>query len=168
MKTLKLGIIGGGLMGREMASAIGRWHALLDAPVRLELTAVCDLVDKVRDWFRAIPSVRVLTADHRELLASDVDVVYVAVPHSLHESLYLDVINAGKSLFAEKPFGVDLKAARAIRDAAEEAGVFVRCSSEFPFLPGVQPAMCKAAPSAACSKSAAASITQATSIRSSP
>ena len=46
MKTLRLGIIGGGLMGREMASAIGRWCALTDAPVQLELTAICDLADR--------------------------------------------------------------------------------------------------------------------------
>jgi predicted dehydrogenase len=141
MKTLKLGIIGGGLMGREMASAIGRWCALTDAPVRLELTAVCDLVEKVREWFRAIPSVTLLTDDHSELLASDVDVVYVAVPHHLHESLYLDVLRAGKDLFAEKPFGIDLAAARKIRDTAKELGRFVRCSGEFPFLPGVQKAV---------------------------
>jgi predicted dehydrogenase len=140
MKTLKIGVIGGGLMGREMASAIGRWAALTDAPVRLELTAVCDLVEKVRDWFSAVPSVKLLTADHSELLASDVDIVYVAVPHHLHEALYLDVLNAGKSLFAEKPFGIDLNAARAIRDTAQELGRFVRCSSEFPFLPAVQKA----------------------------
>ena len=128
-------------MGREMASAIGRWCALTDAPVRLELTAVCDLVEKVRDWFRAIPSVTLLTADHKELLASDVDVVYVAVPHHLHESLYLDVLRAGKDLFAEKPFGIDLAAARKIRDTANELGRFIRCSGEFPFLPGVQKAV---------------------------
>ncbi len=140
MKTLKLGVIGGGLMGREMASAIGRWAALTDAPVRLELTAVCDLVDKVRNWFSGIPTVKLLTADHKELLASDVDVVYVAVPHHLHRDLYLDVLQAGKSLFAEKPFGVDLEAAREIRATANELGRFVRCSSEFPFLPAVQKA----------------------------
>ena len=138
MKTLKVGIIGGGLMGREVASAIGRWFALLDFPVRLELTAVCDLVDKTRDWFRQIPTVRLATADHQELLRSDVDFVYVAVPHHLHEPLYLDVLRAGKDLLAEKPFGIDLAAARRIRDAANELGRFVRCSSEFPFLPGVQ------------------------------
>jgi predicted dehydrogenase len=141
MKILKLGIIGGGLMGREMASAIGRWCALSDATVRLELTAVCDLVEKVREWFRAIPSVKLLTADHKELLASDVDIVYVAVPHHLHESLYLDVLNAGKDLFAEKPFGIDLAAARKIRDTANALGRFVRCSSELPFFPGAQKAI---------------------------
>jgi predicted dehydrogenase len=65
-------------------------------------------------------------------------VVYVAVPHHLHESLYLDVLRAGKDLFAEKPFGVDLRAARSIRDEANRLGRFVRVSSEFPFLPGAQ------------------------------
>ena len=139
MNTLRLGIIGGGLMGREMASALGRWCALVDFPVHMELVAVCDLVEKTREWFRQIPSVKLLTADHRELLASsEVDVVYVAVPHHLHETLYLDVLRAGKDLFAEKPFGIDLAAAENIRAAAAEHGRFVRCSSEFPFLPGVQ------------------------------
>jgi hypothetical protein len=112
MKTLKVGVIGGGLMGREVASAIGRWCALLDFPVKLELTAVCDLVEKTREWFRQIPTVSLLTADHRELLASDLDFVYVAVPHHLHLDLYLDVLRAGKDLLAEKPFGIDLAAAQ--------------------------------------------------------
>lgn len=138
MKTLKIGVIGGGLMGREVASAIGRWCALTDFPVKLELTAVCDLVEKTREWFRQIPTVKLLTASHKELLASDVDIVYVAVPHHLHEALYLDVLRAGKDLFAEKPFGIDLGAARRIREAADDLGRFLRCSSEFPFLPGVQ------------------------------
>jgi len=136
---VRIGIIGGGLMGREVASALGRWFALENFPVRAEITAVCDLAAKQRDWFRQIPSVKLLTADYAELLASpEVDVVYVAVPHQLHEAIYLDVLKAGKDLLAEKPFGIDLAAARAIAAAARESGRFVRCSSEFPFLPGAQ------------------------------
>ena len=138
MSTVKIGIIGGGLMGREVASALARWFVLDGFPVKAELTAVCDLAEKQREWFRQIPKVRLLTADYHELLASDVDVVYVAVPHNLHQTIYLDVLKAGKDLFAEKPFGIDLEAARAIAAAAKESGRFVRCSSEFPFLPGVQ------------------------------
>jgi len=138
-KTLRLGIIGGGLMGRELASAVSRWCALEDVGVGCELTAVCDLQPTVRDWFTRIPSVKLLTGDHRELLASpDVDAVYVAVPHNLHERLYLDTMEAGKDLLAEKPFGIDLAAARTIAAKAKELGRFVRCSSEFPFLPGAQ------------------------------
>jgi predicted dehydrogenase len=136
---VRIGIIGGGLMGREAASAFGRWFALENFPVRAELTAVCDLQPALLEWFRAVPTVKLFTADHRALLASpDVDVVYVAVPHHLHEALYLDTLRAGKDLLAEKPFGLDLAAARRIRDEATRLGRFVRVSSEFPFLPGAQ------------------------------
>jgi len=126
-------------MGREMASAVSRWCALEDVGVGCEITAVCDLAPAARNWFGRLPSLRLSTADHRELLAcTDVDAVYVAVPHQLHEKIYLDVLEAGKDLLAEKPFGIDLAAARNIATRAKELGRFVRCSSEFPFLPGAQ------------------------------
>jgi predicted dehydrogenase len=139
---MRVGIIGGGLMGREAASCFGRWFALQNFPVRAELTAVCDLRDDLLEWFGQVPTVQLRTRDHAELLASkNVDVVYVAVPHNLHEQLYCDVLAAGKDLLAEKPFGIDLPAARRIRDAAQASGRFVRCSSEFPFAPGAQRAI---------------------------
>jgi len=140
--AVNIGIIGGGLMGREVASALARWFVLEGFPVQARLTAVCDLKENQREWFRQIPTVSLLTADYHELLASpEVDVVYVAVPHNLHETIYLDVLKAGKDLLAEKPFGIDLTAARNIAEAARASGRFVRCSSEFPFLPGAQRAV---------------------------
>jgi predicted dehydrogenase len=138
MSMVKVGIIGGGLMGREAASAFGRWFVLQDYPVQVTLTAVCDLNEDVLAWYERVPSVALRTRQIEELLASDVDVVYVAVPHHLHEDVYLKVLNAGKDLLAEKPFGIDLAAAERIAAAARETGRFVRCSSEFPFLPGPQ------------------------------
>jgi predicted dehydrogenase len=138
-EKMRVGIIGGGLMGREAASAFGRWFVLENFPVQAELVAVCDLQEKLLDWFKQVPTVKLLTKDHSELLRSpEVDVVYVAVPHNLHEKMYLDVLNAGKDLLAEKPFGIDLQAAHTISDAIKRSGRFVRCSSEFPFLPGPQ------------------------------
>lgn len=133
---VRVAVIGAGLMGREVASAFGRWFALLDCPVRPELTAVCDVNPKALEWFRQVPTVRHFDSDYRALLARpDVDVAYVALPHDLHEAAYLEVIRAGKDLFAEKPFGIDLAAARRVRDEAARLGRFVRVSSEFPFLP---------------------------------
>ena len=85
--VMRVGIIGGGLMGREAASAFGRWFVFdrEKVPVRVELTAVCDLQPSLLEWFKGVPGVRLLTRDHRELMASaDVDVVYVAVPHNLN------------------------------------------------------------------------------------
>ena len=40
-----VGVIGGGLMGREVASALGRWFVLDGFPVEARLIAVCDLVE---------------------------------------------------------------------------------------------------------------------------
>ena len=108
MKDITVGIIGGGLMGREMASAFSRWCALADMTVRPVLKAVADLNPETLSWFERIPSVTQLTASYHELLANpEIDVVYVAVPHNLHETIYKDVLAAGKDLLAEKPFGID-------------------------------------------------------------
>lgn len=126
-------------MGRETASAFGRWFVLNDFPVKAELVAVCDVNEKVLSWYKQVPTVKQLTANYRELLANkEIDVVYVALPHHLHLEFYLEVLRAGKDLLGEKPFGIDLEAAITIKREADKLGRFVRCSSEMPFLPGPQ------------------------------
>lgn len=139
MKKLNVGIIGGGLMGKEAASSFGRWFVLNDFPVKVQLHAVCDINEDVLSWYKNIPSVELLTTNYKELLNLDtLDIIYVALPHNLHNEFYLEVLESGKDLLAEKPFGIDLEAALAIKEKAEELGRFVRCSSEMPFLPGPQ------------------------------
>ena len=99
-QRVRVGIIGGGLMGKEIAAAIARWPALVDHPVRPVLTAVCDINPEALAWFDRIDTVTTKVTDYRELLASsDVDVVYVAVRHDLHEQIYVDTVRAGKDLF---------------------------------------------------------------------
>ena len=141
MRTVRFGIIGCGLIGREFASAAARWCHLLDIDVRPEIVAVCDTDEPAMAWFREnIPSVAQFTADCTEILANDkVEAVYCAVPHNLHQHLYIDIISAGKHLMGEKPFGIDKPANDAILAAASvRPDVFVRCSSEYPFVPAMQ------------------------------
>lgn len=142
-ERVNVGIIGGGLMGREIAAAIRRWPALIDHPADPHLVAVCDINPAALEWFDRIDTVRLKTTDYRELLADpEVDVVYIAVRHDLHEQLYVDTIRSGKALLAEKPFGIDGAAADAVvRAIGETAGAFVRVSSEMPFFPGAQMAI---------------------------
>ncbi len=126
-------------MGREFASAAARWLALLDHPARPEIVHVADPSSAARDWFSGALGVRT-SADYRALLDDpQVEAVYAAVPHHLHERVYLDALRAGKHLMAEKPFGIDLAAAeRIVAEVAARPGQLVRCSSEFPFFPAVQ------------------------------
>lgn len=138
-KIIRFGIIGGGLMGREFASAAARWCHLLDQDVQPQIVAVCDPAPAATAWFTDnVPSVKFVTTDYRELLArDDVDAVYAAVPHNLHAQVYVDVIKAGKALLGEKPFGIDQPANAAIlRAMKERPEVLVCCSSEIPFYPG--------------------------------
>jgi predicted dehydrogenase len=141
MKRISFGIIGCGLMGREFASAAARWCHLTEMDVRPEIVAICDTNPKLFAWYRDnFPAIRQATGDYRELLANrEVEAVYCAVPHSLHQELYCAAITAGKHLLGEKPFGIDRTANDAILACiAAHPGVFVRCSSEFPFFPAVQ------------------------------
>jgi predicted dehydrogenase len=137
-KPVRFGLIGAGLMGREFASATARWAHLLDMDVLPRIVGVCDTNPAALAWFTENFQPRIVTADYHALLDSaEVDAIYCAVPHNLHAQVYCDVIEAGKHLLGEKPFGIDLEANRRILAACRaHPEVFVRCSSEIPFFPG--------------------------------
>lgn len=140
-KELRFGIIGLGLMGREFASAAARWCHLLDLAFEPKITAICDINDKLFDWFEShFDTIRVKSKDYHDLLSSDqVDAIYCAVPHHLHQGIYIDIILAGKHLLGEKPFGIDLAANEAITEVIRQhPKVIVACSSEFPFFPAAR------------------------------
>jgi predicted dehydrogenase len=141
MRTVRFGIIGCGLMGREFASATARWCHLIEPVARPELVAVCDTNPALLPWYREhFLNLRQFTSDYRALLANrDVEAVYVAVPHHLHQQIYCAAIRAGKHLMGEKPFGIDRRACQAIHAAAcRHPQQLVRCSSESPFFPAMQ------------------------------
>ncbi len=138
-KEIRFGVIGCGLMGREFASAAARWLHLLNLEFEPKIVAVCDANPAAMDWFKDnVPSVTTASTDYRTLLNDrNIDAIYCAVPHNLHQELYVDIVNSGKHLLGEKPFGIDIKANDAINAAiAANPDVVVRCSSEFPFYPG--------------------------------
>lgn len=139
-KKYRVGIIGGGLMGKEFASAAARWcHVLEDAPAPV-VTAISDPSPKAREWFEQFPTLKYSVEDYHELLdKEDIDVIYCAIPHNLHAQVYTDIIRAKKHLMGEKPFGMDYEANEKIMAAIREnPDVFVRCSSQHPFYPACQ------------------------------
>ena len=138
-------MIGCGLMGREFASALARWCHVPEMPARPELVAICDrfeseAADLARWYTENFSSIHQVTSDYKELLANpEVEAVYCAVPHHLHQEFYCAVLEAGKHLMGEKPFGIDQPANGAILAAlSKHPELLVRCSSEFPFFPAVQ------------------------------
>lgn len=141
MKTMKFGIIGCGLMGREFASATLRWNHLQEDIIKPEIIGVCDSNTVAYEWFdKAFPNIKYHFTDYHDLLAcDDIEAIYCAVPHVIHEKVYSDIINAGKHLMGEKPFGMDKNQNEGILQALKNhPEVFCRCASEFPFFPACQ------------------------------
>lgn len=139
---VRIGVIGGGLMGRELVAVCGRWMHLVDHPAKPRVTAIADPNPAARAWFEANCDIDVSTDHWRDLIDDpSIDVLYIAVPHNLHEEIYVAAAAAGRDFLGEKPFGIDLAAAERIVAAVRASSGFVRVSSEMPFFPGAQRAI---------------------------
>src|SRR6516165_1490303 len=96
-RVVGFGLVGGGLMGREFASAAARWAHLAPIGVRPRLVHVCDPSPQALAWYEQLDPAPRLTSDLADVLADDqVEAVYCAVPHHLHEEIYVAVLEAGK------------------------------------------------------------------------
>lgn len=140
-KKIKFGIIGCGLMGKEFGSAASRWCHLAEDVAIPEIVGICDFNENALKWFSDhFDTIKYVTSDYKELLnKEDIDAIYCALPHNLHGDVYTDIINAGKHLLGEKPFGIDINANKKIMEAINKnTDVVVRCASEFPFYPACQ------------------------------
>jgi predicted dehydrogenase len=143
MRTVRFGVIGLGLMGKEFASAASRWCHLTGMDIRPEIVSICDadISESKTGWFISnFPSVKQVTKDYREVMSNPgIEALYIAVPHNLHAEIYIAAIESGKHFLGEKPFGIDKTANDAIMEKLKSnPGIFARCSSEFPFFPAVQ------------------------------
>src|SRR5579871_3760782 len=106
-RAIGVGVIGGGLMGREFASAAARWVHLAPLGARPVVAAVCDVDAETLAWYERLDAPPLLTDDYREVLGdSSVEAVYCAVPHHLHEEICIAALAAGKHLLVEKPVGI--------------------------------------------------------------
>ena len=69
------------------------------------------------------------------LVASDCDVVHVLLPPALHIGPALSLVGAGKSVFLEKPMGLDSAGCDELCKRAAEKGVAVGVNHNFLFSP---------------------------------
>ncbi|MXP23862.1 gfo/Idh/MocA family oxidoreductase [Gordonia sp. HNM0687] len=79
------------------------------------------------------------TTDFATALSSPhVDAVVLCTPHQQHHEQVIAAAQAGKHVFCEKPFSMDLNGAESMVRAAEAAGVHLGIGHEKRFEPGVQ------------------------------
>ncbi|MEW9527325.1 Gfo/Idh/MocA family protein [Microbispora sp. NPDC049125] len=101
-----------------------------------ELVAVCSRTAERAEAFARRTSAARWHSDQAELLAADdIDVVYVAAPHSAHHELAVAAIEAGKAVLVEKPFTINRAQAEELAKLARSQGVFLMEAMWTRFLP---------------------------------
>ena len=122
MQRIRIGLIGGGMIGSTHAAVLQTIAQAM--PGRLELVAVADPNPQTRETFQTIYGWGAAYADHRALLReAPVDAVFVCTPTVHHAAVVADVAAAGRHLFCEKPLAMSLAEAQAMHDAVRRAGV---------------------------------------------
>src|SRR4030095_493602 len=109
-RLLRLGILGCGPI-----SQIAHFDAAKKAR-NIELTAICDLADDLRERMAALHQPRVVYGDFDKMLADErIEAVLIAVADQFHVPLAMKAIAAGKHVLVEKPLGVSIEECEQLR-----------------------------------------------------
>src|SRR5918993_4129779 len=123
MKTLNIGLIGYGFMGRTHSNAFLQAPRFFDLPRRPVLKAVAARNEARVKAFAANWGYESYTTDWRELVGrKDIDVIDIASPNDTHHDIAIAAAKAGKMVMCEKPLGRTAQEAAAMTAAVEQAG----------------------------------------------
>jgi predicted dehydrogenase len=124
MKTLGIGLVGSGFMGRSHTIAFRAAPGIFGSPLTPSLEMVADIDDKTAAAAAKSLGYARSTGDWRKLVADPaVELVDVSTPNELHKPISLAAIALGKPVYCEKPLAVNAAEAKEMADAAEKAGV---------------------------------------------
>ena len=114
----------------------GSWVSTVHANTDQKVVAVASRTLERAEEFARTHGIEHAYGDYAQVVENTaVDVVYIAAPHSEHETLALLAIGAGKHVLIEKPISTSVASARRIVDAARAAGVFAMEAMWSRFLP---------------------------------
>ncbi len=131
MKQVKWGILGCGWIANKFAEALqGTEQAVLYAAASREKSKAESFAGKY--------GIEVAYGSYREMVADpEVDIVYVATPHSYHFAHTKLCLEAGKHVLCEKPFTINAEQLKILIRLAGEKKRFVMEAIWTRFLPGI-------------------------------
>ena len=118
-KKFRMGVLGLG-EGRSIISAVLQSEYW-------ELGNICDLNEELCKQRCEEFELARYTTKYEEMLADEnIDIIYVATPHSMHYENMKQAVNAGKHILCEKAITVNAAQLEEVLELAEEKGVVVR------------------------------------------
>ncbi|MDR0411984.1 MAG: Gfo/Idh/MocA family oxidoreductase [Treponema sp.] len=114
---MKVGILGAGNIAGKMAQTLVLMGTEASAVASRDLGKARAFADKFH--------VKTAYGSYEELYQSDVDLVYVATPHSHHYAQMRDCLENGKHVLCEKAFTINTAQAREILELGRRKGLLV-------------------------------------------
>ncbi len=126
---LRAGVIGTGFIGPVHIEALRR--------LGVQVAALCDLPERVRDAAARLGIPQVY-GDYREMLRSPgLDVIHIAAPNRYHCEMSLAALAAGKHCICEKPLAMDTRQTGQILKRAREAATVFAVNYNVRFYPAI-------------------------------
>jgi myo-inositol 2-dehydrogenase/D-chiro-inositol 1-dehydrogenase len=123
-KTLPIGMVGYGFMGRTHSNAFLQAGRFFDLPYRPVLQSVCARNPERLRAFAENWGYASAETDWRKLVErKDIDLIDIASPNDTHAEIAIAAAQAGKMVMCEKPLGRNAAEATAMTEAVESAGV---------------------------------------------
>ncbi|WP_158977629.1 Gfo/Idh/MocA family protein [Cellulophaga sp. L1A9] len=131
-QKLRWGIVGLGSIANHFVKDL----ALVEAS---ELVAVASRsIDKAEEFAKTYASKYAFGSYEELFKCNEVDVIYIATPHSFHAKLAIDAMYYGKHILCEKPLGVNSAEVVKMFEAAKENNVFLMEALWSRFNPSIQ------------------------------
>ncbi len=129
---MKLGILGTGRIVKDMLTGIDKLD--LESVYILGTEATRDETEELREKYGLDKSYY----DYEELLNSDIDTVYVALPNHLHFAFGKQALMAGKNVILEKPATANLFELLELKQISEEKKLILVEASTVNYFPVVK------------------------------
>ncbi|MBQ6207522.1 MAG: Gfo/Idh/MocA family oxidoreductase, partial [Oscillospiraceae bacterium] len=115
MKTVKIGIIGAGRIGKVHAENIAKFVP------ELEIKAIADpyMNDETREFLERLRIPNIGKDPEAILTDPEIKAVVVCSPTDLHAEYAIKVAQAGKDVFVEKPIDYRIERVHEVIDAAK-------------------------------------------------
>ncbi|HZL37433.1 MAG TPA: Gfo/Idh/MocA family oxidoreductase [Tepidisphaeraceae bacterium] len=124
MKTLNVGLIGYGFMGRTHSNAYRRVGNFFDLQYMPVLKGVCGRDEAKLTEFAGKWGYESTETDWRKLVErKDIDVVDICTPNNTHKEIAIAAAKAGKAILCEKPLSMNAAEGLEMVQAAEQAKV---------------------------------------------
>ncbi len=124
MKTIGIGMVGSGFMGRCHANAYSSVAGIFDMPLKPRLKMLADAEPKLAEESARRLRFERSTADWRKMVEDpEVELVDITAPNHLHYPIAMAAIEKRKPVYCEKPLACTTTEALEMRDAAESAGL---------------------------------------------